>query len=62
MYAPWEGLKNNLDSKLRGFINARTHNSTQLNVPPMTTRQFEENIKRIGGNKATGRNGFGFKS
>ena len=62
MYAPWEGLKNNLDSKLTGFINARTDNSTQLNVPPMTTRQFEENIKCIGGNKPTGRDGFGFKS
>ena len=62
MYAPWEGLKNNLDSKLTGFINARTDNSTRLNVPPMTTRQFEENIKRIGGNKATGWDGFGFKS
>ena len=35
--------------------------STQVNIPLMTTKQVEENIRGIGGDKATGMDNFGIK-
>ena len=43
------------------FFKTRIDDSTQFNIPLTTTKQVEENMKPIGGNKATGLNGFGIK-
>ena len=50
-----------MNATLLDFFKTRIDDSTQFNVPLTTTKQVEENIKRIGGNKATGLDGFGIK-
>ena len=56
-----ENLQADIKAKLLDFIKTRIDDSTQFNIPLMTTKQVEHNIKRIGGNKATGLDGFGIK-
>lgn len=54
-----EKIQADIDARLSDFIKAGIDNPTKFNIPLTTTRQVEENIKRIGGNKATGLDGFG---
>ena len=56
-----ENLQADINASLSDFIKTRIDDSTQFNIPLMTTKQVEENIERIGGNKATGLYGFGIK-
>ena len=53
-----ENAQANINARLSDFIKARIDDSTQFNIPLMTTRQVEDNIKHLGGNKATGLDGF----
>lgn len=50
-----------INAGLSDLIKARKDDSTQFNIPSMTTPQVEENIKRIAGHKATGLDGIGIK-
>ena len=43
------------------FFKTRIDDSTQFNIPLTTTKQVEENMKPIRGNKAMGLDGFGIK-
>ena len=54
-----DDLQADMNATLLDFFKTRIDDSTQFNVPLTTTKQVEENIKRIGGNKATGLDGFG---
>ena len=56
-----ENLQADIKAKLLDFIKTRIDDSTQFNIPLMTTKQVEDNIKRIGGNKATRLDGFRIK-
>ena len=56
-----EHLQADINASLLDFIKTRIDDSTQFNIPLMTTKQDEENINGIGGNKATGVDGFGIK-
>ena len=56
-----ENLYANINATLLDFIKTRIDDSTQFNILLITTKQVEENIKRIGGNKATGLDGCGIK-
>ena len=56
-----DDLQADMNATLLDFFKTRIDDSTQFNVPPTTTKQVEENIKRIGENKATGLDGFGVK-
>ena len=54
-----EKIQADIDARLLDFIKAGIDDPTKFNIPLTTTRQVEEDIKRIGGNKATGLDGFG---
>ena len=56
-----DDLQADMNATLLDFFKTRLDDSTQFNVPPTTTKQVEENIKRIGENKATDLDGFGVK-
>ena len=56
-----ENLQADINATLLDFIKTRVDDSTQFNIPLMTTKQVQENIKSIGGNKAAGLDGFGIK-
>ena len=51
----------NIDASISHFIDTRIDISTQFDIPLLTTRQVEEYIRCIGGNKATGLEGIGIK-
>ena len=54
-----EKIQADIDARLSDFIKAGIDDPTKFNIPLTTIRQVEENIKRIGGNKPTGLDGFG---
>ena len=56
-----ENLYTNINATLLDFIKTSIDDSTQFNILLITTKQIEENIKCMGGNKATGLDGFGIK-
>lgn len=56
-----ENVQADMNAKLLDFIKTRIDDCTQFNIPLMTTKHVEDNIKRIGGNKAKGLDGFGIK-
>ena len=56
-----ENLQADINATILDFIKAHIDDSTQFNIPLMTTKQVEENIKGIGGNKATVLDNFGIK-
>lgn len=56
-----DDLQADMNATLLDFFKTRIDDSTQFNVPLTTAKQVEENIKRIGGNKATVLDGFGIK-
>ena len=57
-----DDLQADMNATLLDFFKTRLDDSTQFNVPPTTTKQVEENIKRIGENKATVWMALGLKS
>ena len=56
-----DDLQADINATLLDFFKTRIDDSTQFNVPLTITKQVEENIKRISGNKATGLDGFWIK-
>ena len=56
-----ENLYANINATLLDFIKTRIDDSTQFDILLITTKQVEENITRIWGNKATGLDGCGIK-
>lgn len=56
-----ENLQADINARLLDFIKTCIDDFTQFNIPPMTTKRVEENINRIGGNRATGLGCFGIR-